>query len=109
MHRKIAAATKACSSAHKITPDQLEAIKKAADKSLIVASGDLKCFAKCVTEKSGIFDAAGRLDVDRLVRLSEAFGKDGATVRANAERCARQLPGAVTNCEEAWELYKCLY
>lgn len=87
----------------------MAAVRNAVDKSQIVASDDLKCFAKCITDKSGIFDAAGQLDIDRLVLLSEAFGKDGATVRAKAEQCAAKQPGPVTNCEEAWALYTCLY
>lgn len=106
-HSKIAEGTKACATAHNIAPDQVATIRSTVDKSTIQASNDVKCFAKCVTDMSGVL-SGGVLDIDRLVKLSEAFGKDGVIVRANAERCKERLP-SVDSCDQAWELYTCLY
>lgn len=107
IHEQIAAITQACSAAHNITPDQLSTLRATENKAAIVASDDLKCFTRCATVKSG-FLKDGVVDVERVVAVSSAFGKDATKVRANAARC-QALAKADIDCNDAWELYQCFH
>lgn len=96
-----------CGTANHISAEEIEKVRQTVDKTTVQASNDLKCFAKCVVDASGVLKT-GELDIDRLVRLSELQGKNGAEVRTKAEMCKDKIPSAV-NCDDAWSMYACIY
>lgn len=109
LHTKLGAprsTTNTCSADNNITTNQLGVLKQAAQ---IVARTDFKCYVRCLTEVMGIFNANGHLDIDRLVELRVQLHDDGAAVRATAARCVVAMPSAVTDCEDTYAMFRCLY
>lgn len=103
--KEIAEVTRNCAISNNISPEQIGVLRQTADKSTISPSEDLKCFAKCAIEKSD-FIKDGALNLERVVAVSVAHGKDGEKVRESALVCADKIT-ATNTCSEAWELYVC--
>lgn len=96
-----------CRRKHGITDEEFDAVRTTADKNTVEASEDLKCFAKCLVDASAVMQT-GRLDIDRLVKLSARQGFDKDKVRERAVLCAPQIPNEI-GCDSAWALYTCIF
>lgn len=106
LHTQLITPPNDCASINNITDDQLAVLKQATP---IVIHRNYKCLIRCLADLVDIFDAVGWLDIERIVELSELAGKDGDAMRAKASQCAAELPIAVTSCEEAYTIFRCLY
>lgn len=93
--------------ANSITPDAIAQLRATPDKSTFVATEDMKCFAKCAIDKSGFLVPGQGIDVERVVGVSVASGKNEAKVRDGIAKCKSLFKGAET-CDEAWALYTCI-
>lgn len=113
---------KACAAEHKVTAEQLE--KFAADK-FVTENEDIKCFTKCMLNKSGSLSDNG-VDIEKVVEFAVLKKKDAVKVswsilffnvilfkknvisqaRENAEKCKELFTGK-NDCETAVSLIAC--
>lgn len=105
LHTKFVVPPNNCASKHKITDQQWADLRR--PNAPIVVQPNYMCYIRCLIDLMDLFRFNGLLHIDTVVRLSEQSGMDGAVMRAKAEQCAR--PWAVTDCEDIYAQFKCLF
>lgn len=101
----IAEVTKKCADEFKISAEQLAALHDKEQKAKLNITDDIKCFSKCAFINSK-FVKDDELDVERLVSVAKAHGKEADKVRANVPKCQEKVKAA-KDCASYWDVYAC--